>query len=152
MKLLSLKDLPVETLYFDYNRKPKTLHMTLLTNISSSGWKVENAKFLVTENRTRCYLVLDLQSSPGIRTFQKLFQPIMEISEAALSEESKIWKKYFTSKYMDDFSRLGRSKHHRIHSVFKDPLIPIQKKGRRVPIHIQQKVGIELSKLMEEGA
>ena len=151
IKFLPSKDLPGDTLYVDFNRKPKTLHGTLLTNISSLGWKVENAKFVVTENRRRCLLGLDLQSSFGIRTVQERYQTIMKVSEATLSEDSQTWKKYFTSKYSDVFSRLGRSKNHRVHSVFKDPLVTIQEKGRRVPIHIQQKVGAELTKLMKEG-
>ena len=35
--------------------------------------------------------------------------------------------------------------------MFKDPLVPIQEKGRRVPIHIQDKVGTEIRKLTKEG-
>ena len=127
------------------------MHGTLVTNISSLGWKVENAKFLVTENRTRCLLGLDLQSSLGICTVQERYQPIMEISAATLSEDSQTRKEHFTSKYANVFSRLGRSKNHRVHSVLMDPLLPIQEKERRVSIHIQQKVGAELTKLMKEG-
>ena len=141
VKFLSLKDLPVDTLYVDYNRKPITLHGTLGTNISSLGWKVENAKLLNTENRTRCLLGLDLQSSLEICT--ERYQPIMGISEATLTEDSQTWKEHFTSKYSDVFSRLRRSKNHRVYSVFKDPLVPIQEKGRKLSIHIHQKVGAQ---------
>ena len=126
VNFLPLKDLPGDTLYFDYNRKPITLHGTLLTKISSLGWKVENAKFVVTENRRRCLLGLDLQSSLRIRTVQERYQIIMEVSEATLSEDSQTWKEHFKSKYSDVFSRFGRSKNHRVHSVFKDPLVTIQ--------------------------
>ena len=35
--------------------------------------------------------------------------------------------------------------------VFEDPLVPIQEKGRRVPIHIQEKMGTEIKKLIKEG-
>ena len=80
---------------------------------------------------------LDLQSLSGLRAVQEHYQSIMEISEATLSEDSQTWEEHFTSKYSDVFSRLGRSKSHYVHSVFKDPLVPIQEKRRRAPIHIQ---------------
>ena len=75
----------------------------------------------------------------------------MAVSEATLSEDLQTWKDHFTSKHSDVFSRLERSKNHHVHSFFKDPLVTIQEKERRVPIHIQQKVGAELTKLMKEG-
>ena len=37
------------------------------------------------------------------------------------------------------------------HTVFKQPLIPIQEKGRRVPIHNQKKVGDENKSLIRKG-
>ena len=55
------------------------------------------------------------------------------------------------NKFKDIFFRQGRSKNHRVHSVFKDPLVPVQEKGRRVPIHVQDKVGTEIKKLIKEG-
>ena len=38
-----------------------------------------------------------------------------------------------------------------VNTKFKHPLCPIQEKGRRIPIHIQDKVQAELSKLLSEG-
>ena len=38
-----------------------------------------------------------------------------------------------------------------MHPVLKDPLVPIKEKGRRVPIHIQDKVGTEIRNLIKEG-
>ena len=75
----------------------------------------------------------------------------MEISETTSSKKFQIWEELFALKYSDVFSKLGRSKNHRFYSVFNDPLVPLQEKGRRVLIYIQRKVGVELSKLMKEG-
>ena len=36
-------------------------------------------------------------------------------------------------------------------TLFKSPQIPIQEKGRRVPIHIQAKLGAEITKHIREG-
>ena len=38
-----------------------------------------------------------------------------------------------------------------MHPVFKDPLVPIEEKGRRVPIHIQEKVGTEIRNIIKGG-
>ena len=43
---------PIDTLYVDYNEKPIRLLGSICLPISSSGWKVEEACFLVSENRT----------------------------------------------------------------------------------------------------
>ena len=49
------------------------------------------------------------------------------------------------------FSRLGRSKNHKVYTNFKFPLVPRQIKGRKVPIHIQDRVASELKVLVEQG-
>ena len=49
------------------------------------------------------------------------------------------------------FDRQGESKNHTLYTKFKYPLCPIQEKGRRIPIHIQNKVQSELEKLLAEG-
>ena len=62
---------PINTLYIDYNKKkPIRLLGSVCLPISSSGWKVEEACFLVSENRTRNLLGLDLQDQFGVVTTQ----------------------------------------------------------------------------------
>ena len=48
------------------------------------------------------------------------------------------------------FDRQGISKNHIVSSKFKYPLCPIQEKGIRIPIHIQDKVEKEIEKLLTE--
>ena len=68
-----------------------------------------------------------------------------------MEETSTHWKNFYSNKYKDIFTRLGRSKSHRVHTVFKQLLTPIQEKDRRVPIQIQEKVGEEIKRLIKEG-
>ena len=98
---------------------------------------------------------LDIQPDLGIVTTQ-LKPPKNSIyatseEQENESDESTFWKNKFTKKYNDVFHRLGRSRNHKVFTSFKSPLIPIQEKGRRVPIHIQTKVGAEIKKLIKEG-
>ena len=53
-------------------------------------------------------------------------------------------------RYPNVFSRLGRSKSLKVFTNFKDPLIPRQVKGRKVPIHIQDRVTAEIEKLIKD--
>ena len=49
------------------------------------------------------------------------------------------------------FSRLGRSKNHKVFTNFKYPLVPRQVKGRTVPVHIQDRVASEIRQLVKQG-
>ena len=55
---LSEKESPIDTVYVDYNRKRIELMGTLVVYMSSLGWTVKSANFLISENRTRCLLGL----------------------------------------------------------------------------------------------
>ena len=127
----------------------------LVLDIYSNGWKLDGAKLLLSENRTRCLLGLDIQPELGKVTTQ-LKPP--KVSVNTISEEQEndsaeltFWENNFLKKFNDVFQRLGRSKNHKVFTLFKSPLIPIQEKGRRVPIHIQTKMGAEIKKLIREG-
>ena len=153
-KTISLDNNPLTTTYVDYNRKPIKFFGILEIDIYSDGWKLEGAKFSISENRTRCLLGLDTQPELGIVTTQ-LKPP--KISVKTISEEhedesaeSIFWKNTFVKKHNDVFQRLGRSKNPKVFTLFKSLLIPIQEKSRRAPIHIQ-KVRAEIKKLIREG-
>ena len=63
---------------------------------------------------------------------------------------SKIWRDHFVKRYPNVISRLGTSKIHKVFTNFKNPLIPRQVKGRKVPIHIQDRVRAEIKKLIKD--
>ena len=49
------------------------------------------------------------------------------------------------------FTRLRRTKNHRVHTVFKQPLNTIQVKDQRVLLHIQQKIGEDMKRRIKEN-
>ena len=53
----------------------------------------------------------------------------------------------------DDFQqlciRIGKSKHHVMKTQFSKELEPVQQKGRRIPIRLQERVEAELNKLID---
>ena len=68
-----------------------------------------------------------------------------------MCEQSDGWKEKFFTQFKNLFERQGISKNHIVSSKFKYPLCPIQEKGRRIPIHIPDKVEKEIEKLLTEG-
>ena len=68
--MLNEKECPIDMVCVDYNRKRIDLFSTLILDVSILGWNVKSAKFLFSENRTRCLLGLDLQSQLGVRMTQ----------------------------------------------------------------------------------
>ena len=87
----------------------------------------------------------------GIYTTQKLAPKDKTRFDVLLCEQSEGWKNKFYSKFKNLFDRQGCSKNHVVSTKFKYPLCPLQEKGRRIPIHIQEKVHKVMEKLLKEG-
>ena len=49
------------------------------------------------------------------------------------------------------FHRVGRIRNYKVQAEFFKSLIPLQQKGRRVPITLQEKVDKEIDKLLAQG-
>ena len=149
--IIPRENLNLTTKFVEYNKQPINILGAITTNIRLAGWEVVGASFLITERRTRCILGLDLQSKVGIHTTQKLAPKEKTRSDVLLCEQSEGWKNKFYSKFKNLFDRQGCSKNHVVSTKFKYPLCPLQEKGRRIPIHIQEKVYEEMKKLLKEG-
>ena len=77
---------------------------------------------------------------PGLKSKSQ----VNEVQESETTKESAVWRNYFQLKYPDIFTRQGRSKNHVVNVQFFEKLIPVQKKVRRVPIPILDRVENEL--------
>ena len=136
--------------FVDYNKQPINILGAITTTIRSTGWEVVVASFLITERRTRCILRLDRAKWEYTqqRSWHQKFKTRFNV---LLCEQPEGWKNKFYSKFRDLFDRQGCSRNHVVSTKFKYPLCPLQEKGRRVPIHIQEKVHEETEKLLKEG-
>ena len=61
------------------------------------------------------------------------------------------WQTYFSKQLNNLFHRVGKIKNYKVLAEFFETLTPIQQKGRRVPITLQEKVDKEISKLLQQG-
>ena len=112
---------------------------------------MKGVSFLVTERRKRCILGLYLQSKSGIHTTQKTAATEMSSFGVLLCEQSQGWKQLFYNKFSDLFDYQSSSKNHVVSTEFKYLLCPIQEKGRRIRIHIRDKIQSELTNMLLEG-
>ena len=62
---------------------------------------------------------------------------------------SELIKSRFVKKFPHLFTRLCRSKSHQLHTMLMHALIPRPIKGRKVPIHIQERVSEKLKALVK---
>ena len=126
-------------------------YLDLLRFVSSNGWKIEDAKSIVSENRTRNLLSLDLHEKMGVVTTQLKDETIHLLEDTTHDPTSDYWKSYYAKRYAHVFNHLGRSKNHKVYTHFKAPLIPSQVKGQKVLIHIQDRVAGEIKNLEKDG-
>ena len=101
------------------------------------------------ENRTNI-IGRDVLSKFGI-TLKAQKPQGKQINQVLNIQTEKNIIKWIFQKYPHLCTRLGRSKNHIAKSLFRQNYTPSQHKGRRVPLHLLDKVENELKKLIEDG-
>ena len=121
---------------------------TLKTPVRCNDWKtVKKAKITVIGDGFRPILGRDFFDQLGI-TFSQKPCPNIEINNI---ETPCPIKKSLAKEFPELISRIGKSNHHTVNSKFHRNYCVTHQKGRKVPIHLQPKVKIELEKLLNEG-
>ena len=120
---------------------------TLKTLVKCNDWSIQKAKKTVVADGLRPILGRDLFDQLGITISQK---PCPKTEVNNIDQLCAI-KKSLAKQFPDLISRIGKSKNHTVNSKFHKNYRVIHQKGRKVPIHLQPKVKIELEKLLNEG-
>ena len=94
---------------------------------------------------------LDPQGQVGIATTQKPAPKELSRFDVLICEQSEGWKNNFLNTFNDSLVTQGISENHIVSSKSKYPLCPIEEKGRRIPIHIKDKLEKKLKNLLTEG-
>ena len=118
--------------------------------LKSGSWNAKNCRILVVDNKTNNIIGRDVLTKLGItlkaeKPHDKQVHTILNIQ----TEKNII--KWIFQKYPHLCTRLGRSKNHIAKSLFRQNYTPSQHKGRRVPLHLLDKVELELKKLIDDG-
>ena len=119
--------------------------------LKSGSWTAQNCKILVVGHKTHNLMGRDVLQKLGISLQQKPNKsPGNQIISNSSIETEKNIIKWIYNKYPHPCTRLGKSKNHVAKSIFKQNHIPIQQKGRRVPLHLLEKVERKLDKLIQD--
>ena len=70
----------------------------------------------------------------------------MEQAEEPEDEQMDRWQQYFSKVFPKLFTRIGK-----VQAEFFKNLVPVQQKGRRMPVTLQDKVDKEIDKLLAQG-
>ena len=123
----------------------------LIAPIESGGWTINTAPFVVVDDKRANILGRNLLPQLGIHLQQEkpTGKSINYITKPDQSDTAITnWVK---STYPGLCTRIGRSKNHVVHTKFLHDFKALQQKGRRIPIHIQEKVEQELKSLIDQG-
>ena len=111
--------------------------------------KVQTALFIIVDNQKANILGRNLLPRIGIKLIQdKPTQKVLTVQRSDKSNhEIKPW---FKDNFQQLCVRIGKSKHHVMKTQFNKDFEPRQQKGRRIPIHLQERVEAELNKLIDQ--
>ena len=140
----------------DYGNNPLQMIGTMAVTIQSNGWKIQ-ARIKVIGGNRPSIIGRGLMPQLGLQLVQQTpGDQIMSIGEGshdALEPEGELdsWQTYFSKQFSNLFSRVGKIRNYKVAAEFYENLTPVQQKGRRVPISLQEKVDAEIDKLLKQG-
>ena len=118
-----------------------------LKTLSTIDWKNQKVKKTVVADGFRPILGRDLFDQLGITISQN---PCPKTAVYTI-ETTCVTKHSLANKVPELILRIGKSKHHTVTSKFHRNSRVTQQKGRKIRIHLQPKLKIELEKLLSEG-
>ena len=122
----------------------------LSLELNSGSWTAKDCKVLIVENRTNNIMGRDILTKLGI-TLSAQKKPGKTINLISNIQTEKNIIKWIFHKYPHLCTRCGYLwKNHIAKSIFKSQYTPSQHKGRRVPLHLLDKVEQEPQKLIDE--
>ena len=113
---------------------------------TSKGWACDSATFTVVADGLKSLIGCDLFDQLGLAVTQSTFLKGNRVNNIASPE----FKEQIAKSSPGLVSSIGRSKSHVAKSKFHKDFQPRHRKGRRIPINLQDKVNTELKKLLAE--
>ena len=134
-----------------YNGYKIPLLGRIITPIESGGWTTKTTSLIVVDDRRAKILGRNLLPLIGIQLQQQpAGKSVNTISDDINGSDAKITN-WVNSTYPRLCTGIGRARNHMVHTTFLQEFKALQKKGRRIPIHIQEKVVQEIRSLIDQG-
>ena len=132
-----------------FNNKEIKIVGVLQMDLSSGSWFAPECKILLVDNKTNNIMGRDNLRKLGITLTARKNEGKKMLHITDNTTETKIIK-WILKKYPKLCTRLGKSKNHIAKPSMKENFKPVQQNGRRVPLHLLDKVEAELKKLIQD--
>ena len=142
---------PSKEEFLDYNNNRINILGKVAVMMSLNGWAAPAQVSLISGNH-QSILGRDLMGTLGLELVQR--KKVRGITVEGISQEEEEYDElqtYFCKLYPNLFTRIGKIRNAKVRAEFFENLKPIQQKGRRVPISLQEKVDKEIHRLINEG-
>ena len=138
--------------YKCFNNNKIKIEGELNLTLRSGPWTAQHCRILVLGHKTNNLMGRDILQKLGITLQQQPRKsPGNTINSITSIEPENNIIKWVYNKYLHLCTRLGKSKNFVVKSIFKQNHTPIQQKGRRVRLHLLEKVEMELDKLIQDN-
>ena len=148
-KNMSLESYKGQMKFKCFNNQDIPIIGQIQMELHSGSWTAKNCNILVVKHRSQNLMDRDVLSKFGLTLTQQQAEgkKVININENIIEQNITNW---IFLKNPQLCTRLGRSKNHIAKSIMKKEKTPTQHKGRRVPLHLVEKVEHELQKLIED--
>ena len=131
-----------------YTNDPIKNKGTKYSDIQCNGWYAGRADLIVVSNNQRAITGRDLFQALGITLQQQTpsspeGKNILNITTTSAC----LLKNEMSTVYKNLTTRIGRSINQKVKLKFKTTFTPVHQKGRRIPLHLENQVELELNKL-----
>ena len=123
---------------------------TIHVDITSGTSTAKNCTILLVDTNKINIMGRDIMDKLGLRLTMGTQQKEGERNLLNITNTHLRISKWIFQKYPHLCTRLGRSRNHVAKSTFKSEINPTQHKGRRIPLHLVEKVENELKKLIQD--
>ena len=146
---------PKDDQFRDYGINPLKFLGKMVVTLQSNGWATNATINVIGVCRPSIIgrdvmpelglMLVEAPAEQGVDNIQKHGDIVEQ------DENHDDWQKHFSKQFHHLLHRVGRIRNYKMQAEFSKKLIPIQQKGRRVPITLQEKVDKEIDKLLEQG-
>ena len=145
----SISKITENTKYKCFNNQDIKINGVLNINLKSGSWKATDCKILLVNNLPQNVTGRDILRKLEIHltASKPIGKSVGLFSDAEIEQNIINW---IFKKYPHLCTRLGRAKNHMAKSTFKENFKPTQHKGRRVPLHLLERVEKELENLIKD--
>ena len=122
----------------------------LIVTIESGGWKIRAAPFIIVDEQNANVIGRNILPQIGVKLVQEKQKQRDVLNIHEQEDSNPEIKQWFRDNYPKLCICIIKSKNHVMWAQFSKDIIPIQQKGRRVPVHLQNWMEKKLNKLMNQ--